>query len=78
MITIPVLAHSGAHSFVQVIRHQLGHAGKDLCDGIQAILKVRLYVCGDVLQAWNFHGHRFLFRSRTLEAEICTEPHIWL
>lgn len=33
-ITVFVLTHSGAHSFLKVLRHQLGHSGQDICDAV--------------------------------------------
>lgn len=55
LTTFLVVTHSGAHSLVKVIRHQLGNAGKDLCYSIQMILDIQLYICGNVLQTWNFN-----------------------
>lgn len=31
-VTIFILTHGDAHSFLQVLRHQLGDPGQDVCD----------------------------------------------
>lgn len=34
LVTVFVLTHSGAHNFLQVLRHELGDPWQDICDTI--------------------------------------------
>ena len=64
-ITIFVQTHGSAHSSLEVLRQQLGDSGQDVCDAVQSILKVGRYICGNILETWNFYDHWFLWRDQT-------------
>lgn len=55
LLTLFLLSSGHLYGSLQILTHQLGHAGQDVCDGRQLLLYAHMHIHRNVTEAWDLH-----------------------
>lgn len=53
--TLFILSCRHLYGSLQILTHQLGHTGQDVCDGRQLLLYAHMHIHRNVTEAWDLH-----------------------